>query len=119
MNIGLRYDYNSPPINRYGLGTFDFNSGQYVWDLKNPITGAPANVRRGGIAPDRNNFAPRLGIAYAATSRLVVRSSFGLFYNSFGSNYISSVTERERQLAVRFSPGGIRTQCHNRQCGSS
>ena len=90
VNIGLRYDYNSPPINKYGLGTFDFNSGQYVWDLKNPITGAPANVRRGGIAPDRNNFAPRLGIAYAATSRLVVRSSFGLFYNSFGSNYIQA-----------------------------
>jgi hypothetical protein len=90
VNIGLRYDYNSPPINKYGLGTFDFNSGQYVCDLKNPITGAPANIRRGGIAPDRNNFAPRLGIAYAATSRLVVRSSFGLFYNSFGSNYIQA-----------------------------
>ena len=90
VNIGLRYDYNSPPINKYGLGTFDFSSGQYVWDLKNPITGAPANIRRGGIAPDRNNFAPRLGIAYAATSRLVVRSSFGLFYNSFGSNYIQA-----------------------------
>ena len=90
VNIGIRYDYNSTPINKYGLGTFDAGTGQYGWDLKNPITGAPANIRRGGITPDRNNFAPRLGIAYAATSRLVVRSSFGLFYNSFGSNYIQA-----------------------------
>jgi hypothetical protein len=74
LNIGLRYDYNSTPINKYGLGTIDNSTGQYVWDVKNPITGAPANIRRGGIAPDRNNFAPRLGIAYAVTSRLVVRS---------------------------------------------
>jgi hypothetical protein len=90
MNIGLRYDYNSPPVNKYGLGTFDYSTGRYVWDLTNPITNAPANISRGGITPDRNNFAPRLGLAYAATTRLVVRSSFGIFYNSFGSNYIQA-----------------------------
>jgi hypothetical protein len=90
LNIGLRYDYNSPPVNKYGLGTFDYSTGRYVWDLTNPITNAPANISRGGIQPDRNNFAPRLGLAYAATSRLVVRSSFGLFYDSFGSNYIQA-----------------------------
>ena len=90
INIGLRYDYNSPPVNKYGLGTFDYSTGRYVWDLPNPITSAAANIRRGGIAPDRNNFAPRLGVAYSATTRLVVRSSFGIFYNSFGSNYIQA-----------------------------
>jgi hypothetical protein len=90
INIGLRYDYNSPPVNKDGLGTFDYGTGTYVWDLKNPVTGAPANIRRGGIPPDRNNFAPRLGIAYQLTSRTVVRASGGIFYNSFGSNYIQA-----------------------------
>jgi hypothetical protein len=90
VNIGLRYDYNSPPVNKYGLGTIDNATGKYVWDLPNPITGEPATIRRGGIAPDRNNFAPRLGLAWQLTPRTVVRSSFGLFYNSFGSNYIQA-----------------------------
>ena len=90
INIGLRYDYNTPPVNKYGLGTFDYSTGRYVWDLTNPITNAPANIRRGGIAADRNNFAPRLGIAYSVNPRLVLRSSFGIFYNSFGSNYIQA-----------------------------
>jgi hypothetical protein len=90
INIGLRYDYNSPPVNKYGLGTFDYSFGNYYWDLPNPITGEQANIRRGGIPPDWNNFAPRLGIAYQLTPRTVIRSSFGLFYNSFSSNYIQA-----------------------------
>jgi hypothetical protein len=90
VNMGLRYDYNVPPVNRYGLGTFDYASGTYVWDQKNPVTGAPANIRAGGIAPDRNNFAPRLGVAYQISPKTVVRASGGLFYDTFGSNYIQA-----------------------------
>jgi hypothetical protein len=82
-------------VNKYGLGGLDFDTGIYVWDQTNPITGAPANIRRGGIPPDRNNFGPRVGLAYQITPHTVVRSSFGLFYNSFGSNYIqASQSER-------------------------
>ena len=90
LNGGLRYDYNAPPVNSYGLGTFDFNTGQYVFDQKNPITGAAPTIRPGGITPDRNNFAPRLGFAYELTPTTVVRSSAGIFYDSFGSNYIQA-----------------------------
>ena len=42
MNIGLRWDYASPMINRVGSGTFIYETGQYVWSKKNPITGAAA-----------------------------------------------------------------------------
>jgi hypothetical protein len=90
INSGLRYDYNAPPVNSYGLGTFYYNTGTYVFDQKNPITGAPANIRRGGITPDRNNIAPRFGLAYQISPRTVVRSSAGIFYDSFGSNYIQA-----------------------------
>jgi hypothetical protein len=90
LNGGLRYDYNAPPVNSYGLGTFYFNTGQYVFDKRNPITNAPANIRRGGITPDRNNLAPRFGLAYQFTPRTVVRASAGIFYDSFGSNYIQA-----------------------------
>jgi hypothetical protein len=90
VNAGLRYDYNAPPVNSYGLVTFDYSKGVYVWDRTNPLTNAPANIQPGGIAPDRNNFAPRLGLAYQISPKTVVRTSAGIFYNSFGSNYIQA-----------------------------
>ena len=31
----------------------------------------------------KSNFAPRLGFAYQATPKLVVRGGFGMFYNGF------------------------------------
>jgi Carboxypeptidase regulatory-like domain len=88
LNIGVRYDYATVPVNADGLGTFDTATGQYVWDITNPITNAPANIQRGGIPPERRDFAPRLGIAYALTPRTVIRSSYGIFFNTFGSQYI-------------------------------
>jgi hypothetical protein len=36
--------------------------------------------------PDRNNFAPRLGFAYQAKGDLVVRGSFGVFYDQININ---------------------------------
>ena len=32
------------------------------------------------IHPDRNNFAPRIGFAYAPWKRMVVRGGYGIFY---------------------------------------
>jgi hypothetical protein len=90
LNGGIRYDYNAPPVNSYGLGTYYYEKDTYVFDQKNPITGAAATIRRGGITPDRNNFAPRFGAAYQITPKTVVRASAGIFFDSFGSNYIQA-----------------------------
>lgn len=90
LNGGLRYDYNAVPVNSYGLGGFDYGTGTYIFDMKNPITGAPANIRRGGRPPDRTNIAPRFGVAYQLSPRTVVRASAGVFFDSFGSNYIQA-----------------------------
>jgi hypothetical protein len=32
------------------------------------------------VAPDKNDFAPRVGIAYSPTNRMTIRSGFGAFY---------------------------------------
>ena len=74
LNLGLRYDYAQPMTNRHGSGTFLYETGQYLWDIKNPITGERPNVRRGLIDPDRNNFQPRIGIAYQLSPKIVVRA---------------------------------------------
>ena len=47
--------------------------------------------------PDRNNFAPRLGLAYSMNSKTVIRAGFGTYYNMIdeGNTYF----DRARTLA--------------------
>lgn len=88
VDAGLRWDYAAVPVNRLGMGTVDPDTGVYVWDIRNPITGAAPNIRRGGTPPEKHAFAPRLGIAYTINPRTIVRASYGVFFNIFGSQYI-------------------------------
>ncbi|MBZ5496295.1 MAG: carboxypeptidase-like regulatory domain-containing protein [Acidobacteriia bacterium] len=75
--IGTRYEYNSPPVDRYDrASTYD------------PLTGMLAPVGQGGIPrgayePDRNNWAPRVGMAWSpgAGNRSVVRGGYGIYYD--------------------------------------
>jgi hypothetical protein len=87
LNFGLRWEFAAPMVNRNGSGTFIFETGQYVWDKTNPITGAPPNIRQAGIDPDYHNYQPRIGAAYQFDPRTVLRSSFGIFDDIFGVNY--------------------------------
>lgn len=87
INLGLRYDYASPRVNEIGSGGLIWETGLYYWNKTNPITGAPANISPGVIPPDRNNFAPRFGIAYQISPKTVVRAGYGIFYNLFGFEY--------------------------------
>ena len=62
------------------LSMFDRTSNQFVWTSKNPVTGAPANVRPGIRDADWRDFAPRIGLAYQLDSRTTIRSGYGMFY---------------------------------------
>jgi carboxypeptidase family protein len=86
LNLGLRWDYAAPYINSFGSSTFQWETGQMLWDIKNPVTGAPANVRRGGVAPDYRGYQPRFGIAYSITSKTVARAAYGIFSEGFGNS---------------------------------
>ncbi len=85
LNVGLRWDYVAPIVNSFGSSTFMWETGQMLWDITNPITGAPANIRRGGVAPDYRSYQPRFGIAYSITPKLVVRAGYGIFSDAFGA----------------------------------
>jgi hypothetical protein len=85
LNLGLRWDYAAPLKNTFGSAAFEYETGLYYYDLKNLITGAPPNIRRGLVAPDYRGYQPRLGIAYQLTPRTVVRSGFGFFSEAFGT----------------------------------
>ena len=81
LNLGLRYDYLGWPYSRDNtLGSFDLDTGQYLWDGTNPVTGAGPNARRGIVNPDYKNWAPRIGAAYRIGDKTTVRSGYGVFY---------------------------------------
>ena len=87
LTLGLRYDYSPPFTEGQGrLASLDWDNSTptnttWLTVAKNPVTGAPANAPDGLYYPDRNNFAPRVGVAYRITNDLVVRTGYGIFYD--------------------------------------
>jgi hypothetical protein len=90
VNAGLRWDYIPPMVNLAGSGTFSYETGLYYWDKTNPITGAAPNIRRGVIVPDHREFQPRIGLAYSATPKTVLRGSYAIFFDNFAVGWTQS-----------------------------
>ena len=64
------------------MGGFDMDRGEFYWTAQNPITGQPANAPPHISDQEYLNFAPRIGLAYRILPRTVIRSAYGIFYNS-------------------------------------
>jgi len=77
LSAGLRYDYVSPPVDR------DDRANLYNLATGSVVPVGTGDMPRGGVLPDRNNFAPRLGAAWTLDDlqRWVVRGGYGIFYN--------------------------------------
>ncbi len=78
LNLGVRYEYATPQWEK------DNRISNY-----DPITNTLIQAKGGSIYdralvhPDRNNWAPRIGLAYQATSKTVIRSGYGISYVHF------------------------------------
>jgi hypothetical protein len=89
LNIGLRYELETPYRERYDRLTygFDYTSPNPVkvlgFDLRGGMlfAGANGNPRWQGQF-DTNNFGPRLGLAWRVRLSTVLRLGYGLFYGS-------------------------------------
>ena len=76
VSAGLRYELNLPPVDADDRANiYDPASGSLV-----PVG---TNFPRGGYEADRNNVAPRLGIAWSpdAAGQTVVRGGYGIYYD--------------------------------------
>ncbi|MBI3282418.1 MAG: TonB-dependent receptor [Acidobacteria bacterium] len=88
LNLGVRYDYESPRTDRFNqLTNFDFDAAPPVrapaMELRGVLTfPGSAGLSRSQANPDRNNLAPRVGIAWRVTPKTVVRAGGGIFYAS-------------------------------------
>jgi trimeric autotransporter adhesin len=84
FNLGLRYEYNGPYTEAHSqIANLDVASGftgaaSVLPGQSGSFNGAfPASL----IRPDRNNFAPRVGLAWKPMKQTVVRAGYGINYN--------------------------------------
>jgi outer membrane receptor protein involved in Fe transport len=72
LNLGLRYEYGSPTYEKFNhLSNYDLATGSLL---------LASSDNRSLVNPDLRNFAPRIGLAWTAAPRLVIRSAYGIFY---------------------------------------
>ncbi len=120
LTYGVRYEYTSPlkdlldrvAYYRPGSTSPQLAAGTLVFEGRNIVAADPNNlpnglayvgdpdnvlggtVPRGGVAPDKNNWAPRLGFAYSfqeqdgflgkvlGDNKTVLRGAFGVYYGA-------------------------------------
>ncbi len=103
LNLGLRYEFEGAPTERYNrtVAGFDFSAASPIEAqaranyARRPIPQLPADQFRvrggltfagvGGVPralwrSDRNNFSPRIGLAYQLNEKTVVRGGYGIFF---------------------------------------
>ncbi len=97
LNLGLRYEYGAPWHEQSNQeGFFDPTTGLITYN-KLPAGIPPAlnglyNTREGVVPagilqPDRNNLAPRVGLAWRPLGEnTVIRAGFGVFYDNVNLN---------------------------------
>ncbi len=75
LNLGLRYEYGTPPTevnNR--IAFFDTSVGNWFTPAQRP------NMPRSLTYPERNDWAPRVGLAWRVTDKLSLRTAYGIYY---------------------------------------
>lgn len=110
LNLGLRWEYGSPYSEQHNyVSNFDPTS-QTVLTLSpgavagNGITPTSGSGVYGStlVDPDLNDFAPRIGFAYAPISNLSIRGGFGtsyVHYTRAGSGDIIAINAPQAQFA--------------------
>jgi hypothetical protein len=99
LQLGVRYEYISPFTELYDhISNLDLSPGVLNPSLGTPLVSLvlPGEAGPFGgsypeslIRPDRNNFAPRVGLAWKALSKTVIRSGYGINYNTGGYQAIA------------------------------
>lgn len=81
LNFGLRYELPTPFVEEHDReSNFVLDSGPCYLHLITVAQRGLCGLPRALTRTDYNNFAPRLGLAWQATAKTVVRSGFGVFY---------------------------------------
>jgi outer membrane receptor protein involved in Fe transport len=106
LNLGLRYELYIPPVDRWdNQSNFNIRTGQM------DLAGRGSNSRA-LVQTDTNNWAPRVGFAYALQPRTAIRGGYGISYypDKFGAsggtlnNNYPFISLQQITPADRFKP---------------
>jgi hypothetical protein len=77
LTAGLRYEYNSPPVDK------EDRANLYDVASRSLVAVGTNGVPRSGFEADKNNFAPRVGFAWTIgeDQLTVVRGGYGIYYD--------------------------------------
>jgi outer membrane receptor protein involved in Fe transport len=102
LNLGLRYDRFSPYYEKNNrMSNFD--------PLTNRIVIAGENgLSRSTVNGDKNNFGPRIGLAYSLTedNRTVLRGGYGLFYSLDRGGIHNQLTQNPPFITTQYRFSG-------------
>ena len=122
FNLGLRYElYTTVKEANNEQATFDFGCGCLIVPKGQnaqltPILASQIPIDRNGspglVSPTLHNFAPRVGLAYKITDKLVLRSSYGIFYGGQENGPYSNPSPG-------FNPPFFVTQSFNMPCSTN
>lgn len=97
LNLGLRYEVNPPVTDKLDqIAVFrpgiksrvipEAPTGVLFPGDPDPVLGT---VPRGGYPLDKNDLAPRIGIAYSPNRKTAIRAGFGVFYSKTFGGHLS------------------------------
>ncbi|WP_114209373.1 TonB-dependent receptor [Acidisarcina polymorpha] len=122
LNIGLRYEYDQPWIEANNkTGNILLGTGQVVYAGHVPAGAPPGSgvcSNRACYQPTYNQFMPRLGFAYQANDRFVLRGGYGatsFFEGNAANQRLTSITPFVQAVDIKpltpttTSPGAPRT----------
>jgi hypothetical protein len=87
LNVGLRYEYNSPPVEIHDRFSVPDLSSSSLECSPYPdcqfFRAGTYGIPRATYGKDLNNLAPRIGVAWRPlkTERFVVRAAYGVFFD--------------------------------------
>lgn len=73
--FGVRYEYNTPPVDRYDRANVYDTASQSL------VAVGTGGIPRSGYYPDWNNWAPRVGVAWTPLAGTSVRAGYGIYYD--------------------------------------
>jgi hypothetical protein len=114
VNVGLRWDYESPIYERYNRQIRGF-----AFDQPSPIANRVSGLNlRGGLLfagdsgvsrlafnRDFNNFQPRIGVAWAVAPKWVIRGGYGLYFLGQSANGPDTGFSRNTDLIASTDNG--------------
>ena len=81
LNLGLRYEFYGVPFERDGLQGNITQAASGLVNTAGQLSDLTVVKTNKWFNNDSNNFAPRIGLAYALNNKTSIRGSWGMFYD--------------------------------------